>query len=174
MSTSASTLIPWRMDGTTTLRGLEDNLPYIRVCADTANPGLHRQIALVSAWDAEGEGYAHAIAALPKLLAACQAVVARWEHGDLAEAARQCAEAVKMAIPDATAVQAEQIVLSRKTRSVEYYRLADALDKIVADMGNGKVEPAKLQRKLQRICGKLRKCLPPAVPALGTFEIIDG
>jgi hypothetical protein len=36
-------------------------------------------------------------AAVPKLLNACQAVVERWEHGDLAEAACMCAEAVNMA-----------------------------------------------------------------------------
>ncbi len=35
--------------------------------------------------------------AFPLLLAACQAVVERWEHGDLAEAARMCSEAVDMA-----------------------------------------------------------------------------
>ena len=32
---------------------------------------------------------------MPKLLAACQAVVANWEHGDLAHAARMCADAVE-------------------------------------------------------------------------------
>lgn len=37
--------------------------------------------------------------AAPDLLAACQLVVTRWEHGDLAEAARACSDA----IADATA-----------------------------------------------------------------------
>ena len=32
-----------------------------------------------------------------KLLATCQMVVDRWEKGDLAEAARECAEAVQIA-----------------------------------------------------------------------------
>ena len=45
-------------------------------------------MALVTAWDLEGERYAQMIAAVPKLMAACQAVVERWEHGDLAEAAQ--------------------------------------------------------------------------------------
>ena len=36
--------------------------------------------------------------AVPRLLAACQAVVERWEHGDLAQAARMCCEAVDMAL----------------------------------------------------------------------------
>ena len=37
-------------------------------------------------------------AAVPRLLAACQAVVNRWEHGDLAEAARMCNVAADMAL----------------------------------------------------------------------------
>jgi hypothetical protein len=37
-------------------------------------------------------------AAIPKMLAACQAVVDRWEHGDLAEAVRMCSDAVDMAL----------------------------------------------------------------------------
>jgi hypothetical protein len=52
--------------------------------------------------------------------------------------------------------------------------LADALHKIVAEMKESQVDAAKLQRKLQRLCGKLHKCLPPVVPALETFEIVEG
>lgn len=52
--------------------------------------------------------------------------------------------------------------------------IADTLAKTVAEMRSGKLDPAKLQRKLQRLCGKLRKCLPPEVPALESFEIIEG
>src|SRR5438045_1558108 len=37
---------------------------------------------------------ARLIAAAPALLAACRMVVERWERGDLAEAARACADAV--------------------------------------------------------------------------------
>ena len=123
MAASHSKLISWRVAGPTTLHGFDDDLPYIEVRAENADPDLQRQIALVSAWDVEGERFAPMIAALPNLLAACQAVVANWEQGDLAQAARLCAEAVKMAMPDAPDVQAGQIVPSRKTRSVEYYRL---------------------------------------------------
>jgi hypothetical protein len=36
--------------------------------------------------------------AAPKLLAACQMVVDRWERGDLAEAARACGEAITDAV----------------------------------------------------------------------------
>jgi hypothetical protein len=55
-------------------------------------------VALVGAWDLEGERYTRMIAAVPKMLAACRAVVERWQHGDLAEAARMCGEAVDAAI----------------------------------------------------------------------------
>ena len=97
MAATHSTPVPWRVDGPTTLHGYDDDLVYMLVCADTTDPELQRQVALVSAWDLEGEHYARMIAAVPKLLAACQAVVDRWEHGDLAEAARMCAEAVRLA-----------------------------------------------------------------------------
>ena len=80
----------WIVDGPTTLYGYDDDLVYMLVRADTNDPDLEREVALVSAWDLEGERYARMIAAVPKLLAACRAVVDRWEHGDLAEAARTC------------------------------------------------------------------------------------
>jgi hypothetical protein len=82
----------------TTLRRLDDDLPYILVRVDTDDPELQRTVALVGAWDLEGERYARMISAVPKLLAACQAVVDRWEHGDLAEAARMCDEALHQAL----------------------------------------------------------------------------
>jgi hypothetical protein len=88
----------WVVDGPTTLHGYDDHLVYMRVRTDTDDPELQRVVALVSAWDLEGERYAHMIAAVPKLLAACQAVVDRWEHGDLAEAARMCQAAVEAAL----------------------------------------------------------------------------
>ncbi len=52
--------------------------------------------------------------------------------------------------------------------------IADALAKLLAEMRGEDVPSEKLQRKLQRIHGKLRKCLPPEVPALESFEIIEG
>jgi hypothetical protein len=67
------------------------------VRADSDEPELQREVALVGAWDLEGERYARMIAAVPKMLAACRAVVERWEHGDLAKAARMCSEAVDAA-----------------------------------------------------------------------------
>jgi hypothetical protein len=42
------------------------------------------------------------IAAAPDLLAACRMVVARWERGDLAEAARACQSAVELATAGGT------------------------------------------------------------------------
>jgi hypothetical protein len=100
MAATNSTLVRWRVDGPTTLHGYDDDLVYMLVCVDTQDPELEREIALVPAWDLEGERYAQMIAALPKLLAACQAVVDRWERGDLAEAARMCADAVRVATGD--------------------------------------------------------------------------
>jgi hypothetical protein len=68
------------------------------------------------------------IAAVPKLLAACQAVVANWEQGDLAQAARFCQDALQTAMPDLPAAQEQGViqpstVQPRKVRRAEYYRL---------------------------------------------------
>ena len=52
--------------------------------------------------------------------------------------------------------------------------IADKLAKILAEMQRGEVDAARLQRKLQRLYGKLCKCLPADVPALETFEVIEG
>ena len=94
---TATVINDWVVDGPTTLHGYDDDLVYMLVRVDTSDRELEREVALVGAWDLEGERYARVIAAVPKLLAACQAVVERWEHGDLAEAARMCAEAVQQA-----------------------------------------------------------------------------
>ncbi len=51
--------------------------------------------------------------------------------------------------------------------------IADKLAKILAEMQRGEVDAARLQRKLQRLYGKLCKCLPADVPALETFEVIE-
>jgi hypothetical protein len=94
---TATVINDWVVDGPTTLHGYDDDLVYMLVRVDTSDRELEREVALVGAWDLEGERYARVIAAVPKLLAACQAVAERWEHGDLAEAARMCAEAVQQA-----------------------------------------------------------------------------
>jgi hypothetical protein len=99
-------LADWIVDGPTTLHGYDDDLIYMLVRTDTDDPELERQIALVSTWDIEGERYAQMIAAVPRLLAACQAVVDCWECGDLAEAARMCADAVTAALGDQPPSQA--------------------------------------------------------------------
>ena len=102
MGLSNRTSESWRVDGPTTLHEHDDDLVYMLIRADTDDPELGREVALVSAWDLEGERYAHMIAAVPKMLAACQAVVERWEHGDLAEAARMCAKAAEQATETAS------------------------------------------------------------------------
>ena len=92
------TMGDWILDGPTTLRDYSDDQLYMLVRANIDDPELQREVALVGAWDLEGERYARMITAVPKLLVACQAVVERWEQGDLAEAARMCSEAVDAAI----------------------------------------------------------------------------
>lgn len=54
------------------------------------------------------------LAAAPDLLSACRLVVDRWEHGDLAEAARACDAAV------ALAVESEPFVLDGDAPAVPY------------------------------------------------------
>ena len=98
MGLSNQTSESWCLGGPTTLHGYDADSVYMLVRVDTDDPELQREVALVGAWDLEGERYARMIAAVPKLLAACQAVVERWQHGDLAEAARMCSEAVTLAI----------------------------------------------------------------------------
>ncbi len=135
MSASNQQLIPWRVEGPTTLHGFDDDLVYIEISADTDNPDLKRQIALVSAWDAVGERLAPIIAALPKMLNACRAIVAKWEWGDLAEAARLCADAVNVAIgqstvPESRAEQLLRLVAKAKAAGMD----AEDLDEAVHDM----------------------------------------
>jgi hypothetical protein len=88
----------WVVDGPTTLRDHDDGLVYLVIRADIDDPESQREVALVAAWDLQGERYAPMIAAVPRLLAACQAVVDRWEHRDLAEATRMRRAAVKAAL----------------------------------------------------------------------------
>lgn len=52
--------------------------------------------------------------------------------------------------------------------------IADTLAKILTELRSSDVPSEKLRRKLQRIHGKLRKCLPADVPTLESFEIIEG
>lgn len=92
-------------------------------------------------------------AAFPKLLDACQAVVERWEHGDLAEAACMCSDAVNMALGLGDYSPDPCDGLPKETRQIEYYRLwpgnsgdsgtwdTDFID-IPADTPNDKVDEA--------------------------------
>ena len=93
-------LSEWSIDGPTTLSGSDDDARYLVIRADINDPDNEREVALVGAWDLEGEWNAQLIAAAPKMYAACQAVIQRWETGDLAEAARMCSEALA-GVPEA-------------------------------------------------------------------------
>lgn len=69
--------------------------------------GVHPDLYIAEIAEEDGEGRVASseqraangrlIAAAPELLAACRMVVERWEHGDLAEAARLCHAAVALA-----------------------------------------------------------------------------
>ena len=80
----------WSIQGPTTLQGRDTDLSYLVVCLDADDPDKKREIALVGAWDVEGEHNARLVAASPKLLDTCRAVVHGWEQGKLAEAVRRC------------------------------------------------------------------------------------
>jgi hypothetical protein len=78
----------------------------------------------------------HDVTAVPKLLAACQAVVANWEHGDLAHAARMCAEAVE-ATKHPTMKDAQEGTVSdllSKAKAADL--VAEDLDEAVHDMAS--------------------------------------
>ncbi len=125
MGLSNRTSESWCLGGPTTLHGYDADSVYMLVRAETDDPELQREVALVGAWDLEGERYAHMIAAVPKLLAACQAVVERWEHGDLAEAARTCSEAVDAAIrgePSQSRTNQRQGILELETHQTRVIR----------------------------------------------------
>ena len=55
------------------------------------------RIAEVYDYSNESEDNFRLLLAAPKMLSACRAVVAAWEHGDLAAAARACADAIAKA-----------------------------------------------------------------------------
>jgi hypothetical protein len=77
----------------------------VRLDVDTECQGQPEGAVFAAAgidWDAAGliddAETGVKLAAFRKLLTACQAVVERWDHGDLAEAARMCSEAVTLAL----------------------------------------------------------------------------
>ena len=81
----------------------------------------------MSAWDPGGRGLrpGPSFAGAPKLLAACQSVVANWEQGDLAQAARLCAEAAALGHPrfGRRPKTTGRYISPWKNWCVEYYRL---------------------------------------------------
>ncbi len=147
METGSATLVSWCLGGPTTLHGYDDDSVYMLVRADTDDPELQRKVALVGAWDLEGERYARLIAAVPKLLAACRAVADRWEHGDLAEAARMCAEAVQQATSgaspgnqepaDALSADRDQLLEQLVTKAEAAGLEAEDFDETVHELASG-------------------------------------
>jgi hypothetical protein len=75
-------------------------------------------------------------AAVPRLLAACQAVVERWEHGDLAEAARMCSEAANMALAKQCDEDAEPSVDALLAKAETAGLKAEDLDEIVHELAS--------------------------------------
>ncbi len=73
-------------------------------------------------------------AAVPKLLDACQAVVERWEHGDLAEAACMCAEAVNMALAKQRDEDADPAIDALLAKAETAGLKAEDLDEIVHEL----------------------------------------
>jgi hypothetical protein len=73
--------------------GAETELPAFEVFDDHGNKVFDTN---EDAPAAEQEANARIAVGAPALLAACRLVIERWEHGDLAEAARACAEAVAL------------------------------------------------------------------------------
>jgi len=88
--TITHTAAPWCVEG----RLVAEDLQYLIISAGAEDEDGKRRVALIGAWDLEGEENARLIAAAPRLLAACRAVVDRGDEGHLAEVVRRCAAAV--------------------------------------------------------------------------------
>ena len=90
MTNTRHTPEPWEDNGNGLIYGQSsgdnDEAPFV---ADVCNDP--------NAYTEQEQANARLIVAAPKLLAACRLVIARWEHGDLAEAARECGDAVACA-----------------------------------------------------------------------------
>lgn len=76
----------------------------------------------------------HGVTAASKLFVACQAVVANWEHGDLAHAARMCAEAVKAAKQPETQNARKGLLGKLLSKAKAAGMEAEDLDEAVHDM----------------------------------------
>ena len=93
MTTAQHTPGPWEDNGNGLIYGQctgdDDEAPFV---ADVCNDP--------NAYTDQEQANGRLIVAAPDLLAACRMVVARWERGDLAEAARCCQAAVELATGD--------------------------------------------------------------------------
>jgi hypothetical protein len=90
MTSTRYTPTPWEDNGNGLIYGQcsgdDDEAPFVAdVCSDP------------NAYSDQEQANGRLIVAAPILLAACQMIVARWQHGDLAEAARACQAAVESA-----------------------------------------------------------------------------
>ncbi len=116
----------WRIEGPTTLNSYDHDAVYLLVRVDTDDPELERELALVGAWDREGDQFAQLIAAAPRLLAACQAVVEHApQQGDLVDAAQSCAQAIQLAT-GGEAMADQQSPCSAKRADLTKQRLVKA------------------------------------------------
>lgn len=93
MTTTEHTPGPWQQDWHFIVAPDPDGLHPDIYVAELAEEDCDGRIASPAQQKANGR----LIVAAPELLAACRMVIARWERGDLAEAARACQAAVELA-----------------------------------------------------------------------------
>jgi hypothetical protein len=97
MTTIKHTPGPWKQDWQFIVAPDPNGIHADIYIAEIAEEDCDGRIASPEQQAANGQ----VIAAAPDLLAACRMIVARWERGDLAEAARACQAAVEVATGDA-------------------------------------------------------------------------
>jgi hypothetical protein len=93
MTTTEHTPGPWRQDGQFIVAPDPDDIHPDIYIAEIAEEDSEGRVASPEQQQANGR----LIVAAPALLAACRMVTDRWEHGDLAEAARECHAAAALA-----------------------------------------------------------------------------
>lgn len=136
MKTTEHTPGPWQQDWHFIVAPDPDGIHPDIYIAEIAEEDSDGRIASPEQQEANGR----LIAAAPELLAACRMVIDRWEHGDLAEAARACSAAVAGAT-DAGTIQCESQPYSvlllypdfvNDSGNETYYAFVEAADAIEA------------------------------------------
>jgi hypothetical protein len=97
MTTTEYTPGPWRQDWQFIVAPDPDGIYPDIYIAEIAEEDSDGRIASPEQQMANGR----LIVAAPALLSACRMVIDRWEHGDLAEAARACHAAIALATDSA-------------------------------------------------------------------------